>query len=104
MLLRDHPLISYHRSPTWPPLWVSTDPSNYVRPPRGEIGILKKVEPSDILPANRFYLRIDHEGSSYIGCLLIEDEAFCQRVVELLRGCINRPISEIGSLDVSHTL
>jgi hypothetical protein len=49
-------------------------------------------------------LYIDHGEASYIGCLLIEDIAFCRQVVELLLANRNRPIVEIGNLDVSHSL
>ena len=36
-----------------------------------------------------------------MGCLLFDDHSFCRHVAELLEGCRNRPIVEIGSLDVS---
>jgi hypothetical protein len=39
-----------------------------------------------------------------MGCLLFEDHAFCDQIVKLLRGYLNRPMAEIGSLDLSHTL
>jgi hypothetical protein len=74
MLLRAHPLMSYRGVPSWPPSWVWT------KRPRGEIGILKAVSLSTIQPANRCYLYIDHEASSYIGCLLVEDIAFCRHL------------------------
>ncbi len=100
MLVRDHPLMNYHGVPTWPPTWtwvVGLDNKN----PRGEIGILRKVTISAISPADRCFLYVDHEGSSYIGCLLFADHAFCAQIVELLERCLNRPIAEIGGLDLS---
>jgi hypothetical protein len=69
--------------------------------PRGEIGILRKVELSNVLPADRCFLYIEYEGSSYIGCLLLDDSTFCGQVATLLKGCCNRPIAEIGGLDLS---
>jgi hypothetical protein len=72
--------------------------------PRGEIGTLKAVEVSNVPPVNRCFLCIDYEGSSYMGCLLFDDVAFCDQTVNLLRGHLNRPIAEIGSLDLSYTL
>jgi hypothetical protein len=42
MILRDHPLMSYHRIPSWPPVWTWKDGSEK-KLRRGEIGILKAV-------------------------------------------------------------
>jgi hypothetical protein len=103
MLLRDHPLMSDRGIPNWPPVWMWTGGLENKRP-RGEIGILSGVSLSNVLPTDRCFLYIDHEGSSYIGCLLFDDHAFCKQLVKLLKGCCNRPIAEIGSLDVSYTL
>lgn len=102
MLLRDHPLMGYKGVPNWPPVWTWTDGLENTRP-RGEIGILKAVALSNVQPADRCFLYIEHEGSSYIGCLLFDDSTFCGQVAKLLANHCNRPISEIGSLDLSHT-
>jgi hypothetical protein len=102
MLLRDHPLMSRRGVSNWPPVWTWIGgPEN--KRPRGEIGILKAVSLSQIQPANRCYLYVDHEGSSYIGCLLIDDHVFCTQMAKLLQDCHNRPIAEIGSLDLFQT-
>jgi hypothetical protein len=45
-----------------------------------------------------------HEESSYLGCLLFRDIAFCEHITALLQSCCNRPIAGIGSLDLSFTL
>lgn len=103
MLLRDHPLFRYHGVPSWPPVWTWTGGLENSRP-NGEVGILKKVEFSNVLPADRFFVYIDHEGSFYIGCLLFNDSNFCGQIATLLQNHYNRPIAEIGSLDVSHLL
>jgi hypothetical protein len=103
MLLRDHPLMRYRGIRTWPPSWTWTrGPQN--KHPRGEIGVLTEVALSKIKPGNWCYLYIDHDGSEYIGCLLIDDAAFCRQIAEVLQFCCNRPIADIGSLDVSYTL
>ena len=105
MLLRDHPLMQYHSVRNWPPAWTWTGgPENRKPEPRGEIGILKEVVPSKILPLKGCFLYNEYEGSEYIGCLLFDDSAFCNQIIKLLQGYCNRPIAEIGSLDVSHTL
>jgi len=103
VLLRHHPLFRYRGVPSWPPVWTRADGLENNRP-KGEIGILRKVELSNILPANRCFLYIEHEGSSYVGCLLVDEKSFCRQVATLLKNHCNRPISEIGSLDISHTL
>jgi hypothetical protein len=103
MLLREHPRMSYHGHPSWPPVWTSIDgPAN--KHPRGEIGILRQVVPSKISPAERCFLYIEYERSEYIGCLPFDDSTFCNQIIKLLQGYCNRPISEIGSIDLAHTL
>jgi hypothetical protein len=103
MLLRNHPLMRYRGLSNWPPAWLWIDGVEN-KHPRGEIGILTSVEVSNVPPANRCFLCIDYEGSSYMRCLLFDDRAFCGQIVTLLRGYLNRPIAEIGSLDLSYTL
>src|SRR5215475_10506801 len=103
MLLRDHPLMRYHGVPNWPPFWLRTGGLEK-KHPIGEIGILKAIELSSFLPPNRCFVSIDYEGSSYMGCSLFDDSAFCNQIAKLLRGYLNRPIAEIGGIDLTHTL
>ena len=103
MLLRHHPLMSYHGVPNWPPTWTWIYGAENKRP-RGEIGILKRVTLSKVQPADRCYLYIDHEGSSYIGCLLFDDPVFCRHIVQILEFCHHRTTAEIGGLDLSYLL
>ena len=103
MLLRDHPLFRYHGIHSWPPVWTWAGGLDNTYP-KGEIGILRKVELSNILPADRCFLYIEYEGSSYIGCLLFDDSTFCGQIAKLLHSYCNCPIADIGSLDLSHTL
>jgi hypothetical protein len=63
MLLRNHPLMSYHGVSSWPPVWTWTG-GLANKDPEGEIGIQ---------PTDRCYLYIEHEGASYVGCLLFDD-------------------------------
>src|SRR5262245_48699101 len=102
MLLRNHPLMSYHGIPSWPPVWTFTRGMEKKHPRREEMGILKAVTESKVEPADRCFLHVHHEGSFYIGCLLIDDPAFCDQITKLLQDYLNRPIAEIGSLDLSH--
>jgi hypothetical protein len=95
--------MQYHSIPNWPPVWTWTGGLDN-NAHEGEIGILRAVSLSNVQPADRCFLYIEHEGSSYIGCLLFDDSAFCSQIANLLQGCCNRLIAEIGSLDLSHTL
>jgi hypothetical protein len=103
MLLREHPLMRFHGVSSWPPVWAWVSGAEN-RKARGEVGILEEVVLSNLRPLNRCYLYIEHENSTYIGCLLIDDEAFCNQVIKLLRCYYKYAIAGIGSLDLSHTL
>jgi hypothetical protein len=103
MLLRDHPLMSRHCVHNWPPVWTWKDGGENEHP-NGEVGILKAIVLSRIQPADRCFLLVSHQGSEYLGCLLFDDPAFCKQITNLLQDYCNRPIAEIGSLDVSYTL
>src|SRR5215471_12844017 len=102
-LLRDHPLMSYRGIRSWPPTWtwVAGPANKYAH---GEVGILKSVALSKTLPANRCFLYVDHQGSSYVGCLIVDDTSFCREIVKLLQTHCNHSIDRIGSLDLSHLL
>jgi hypothetical protein len=100
MQLRDHPLMSYHCSKNWPPVWTRAR-GNVVKTVAGEVGVLSYVHSNDGL-ASRCYLVMDHEGETYVGTLLFDDHAFCEQMINLLRLCVNRSIKDIGDLDLSH--
>src|SRR5262249_30240825 len=72
VLLRNHPLLSQRGFHSWPPVWACTGGVKNQRP-KGEVGILRKVILSRVHPTQRCYLEIDHEGSKYMGCLIIDD-------------------------------
>src|SRR5215510_3564865 len=103
MLLRDHPLMSYKGMPSWPPAWTRIGGVENDHP-RGEVGILEAILPSVIQPADRFFLYIVYEGSTYIGFIMIDDHAFCRQVTKRLQAFCNHPIAEIVSIDVTYTL
>src|SRR5262245_57739464 len=77
MLLREHPLFSYHGTPSWPPFWTWRA-GGRDQHPRGEVSILIKVEKSSA--ADKCFLYIDYEGSTYIGCLFCSDHVFCSQI------------------------
>jgi hypothetical protein len=103
MLLRDHPLMSCYGIPSWPPTWILIKGSGAERV-MGEIGILTRILVNDLPSTRRCFLYMRHEESSYLGCLFVTDLAFFGQIVKILEGCINRPICEIGSIDLAHTL
>jgi hypothetical protein len=96
MQLREHPLMWYRGSPVWPPIWVGLESG---KRPRGEIGSLNEVR---CYPTKRgeTYLIIEHEGAQYAGCLLLDDEAFCEQLGNFLQHHYGMLIKEIGSLDI----
>jgi hypothetical protein len=103
MLLRHHPLMSRYGVCNWPPVWIWVNgPENKF--PTGEVGILKWVGLTGIQPPDRCYLYIEHEGSTYLGCLLFDESIFCRQVAKLLESYSDRPIAEIGSIDLAYTL
>ena len=99
MFLRDHPLMMYNGVRSWPPVWMwrHGNESN----PKGEVGILRDAVLSNVPPHSTCFLIMEYLGAEYIGLLLLDDRDFCHQVVELLQRYRNRPISEIGSLDLS---
>ncbi|HKA34635.1 MAG TPA: hypothetical protein VKH64_15570 [Candidatus Binatia bacterium] len=112
MQLRDHPLMTYHGIRTWPPVWTLIRGTEK-EPPKGEVGVLKEINVSAIPPPadadaprsyNRIFMFIDHGGQRYLGCLMLEDYAFCQEVAKVLRHHFNRTIQEIGSIELEHTM
>ena len=101
MLLRDHPLLSYRGVPSWPPMWTWIEGQENKKP-KGEIGTLIEARVS-VIP-NRCFLLINHEGSTYMGCLLINDLPFCAQITRLLQNYCGHLIRDIGNLELSHTL
>jgi hypothetical protein len=100
MELRTHPHMTYQGRPNWPPEWKGPyGPRNPL--PLGEAGILLRVDTlSSILSAPRCVLVIQWNNQEYFGSLYFDDETFMQEVVKILRDHIDRPIGEIGSVDV----
>jgi hypothetical protein len=70
----------------------------------GEIGILRGIRANDLPSARRCFVYMEHEESSYLGCLLFYDIVFGRHIAALLQSCCNRPITDIGSLDITSTL
>ena len=102
MLLREHPAMSCYGIPSWPPNWILLNGPGATRL-TGEIGILTGIRVNDPPSTLRCFLYMQHEESSYLGCLLFQDIAFYRHITALLWAYCNRPIEEIGSIDIEHT-
>ena len=82
----------------WPPIWVGIGGTTGHHP-QGEIGRLKEVRYYETKHC-RLFLTMDDGGGLYTGCLLFDDNASCQRVACVLRGCYGMLIRDIGGLDL----
>jgi hypothetical protein len=103
MKLRDHPLMTYRRLRSWPPAWTWVGGADNQHP-KGEVGVLKEVNISQIKPADRIFIYMEYKDAFYIGCLLIDHYSFCDQIARLLQDCCGKPVREIADLDLSHTL
>src|SRR4051812_42986310 len=99
MKFRNHPQLLYNRRPSWPPVWVESNslPGTVIS---GEIGVLTDV----ILRHSgscQLLLTINYEARSFSGLLFFDDQPFCLRVSEFLKGCVGRSIKDIGDMSFS---
>jgi hypothetical protein len=99
MELRNHPLMSYRGRPNWPPRWVWLGGKKNERP-TCEVGILKEISRYSLLSSDGVTLVIEYNESAYMGLLLFDDFGFCRRIHDFLKTHRDRPIAEIGSLDI----
>jgi hypothetical protein len=99
MELRKHPLMSYRGRPNWPPRWVWLGGKKNERP-TGEVGVLKEVSKYSLLSSDGLTLVIEYNESAYMGLLLFDDFGVSRKIHELLKTLRDRPISEIGSVDM----
>jgi hypothetical protein len=65
----------------------------------GEIGILKQVRCYEDRPG-KIYLTVVYHGTTYVGCLLFDDQRFWKKSFEHLRRCYGKAINEIGSSEI----
>ena len=101
MKLRDHPLLTYHELPSWPPVWTRAGAETQ-RTLIGEVGTLQYVHANPNL-SSRCFLIIDYEGQSYVGTLLLESHGAAS-TARILTANLKRPIKDIGDLDISEML
>jgi hypothetical protein len=94
--LRDHPGLNFWRA--WPPVWVAPG-----RCMVGEAGTFKSSLLHPQMPT-RLFIRMEHDGQGFMGCLALKDRVFCRQLHEMLVAQAGRPIQEIGALDLSHLM
>jgi hypothetical protein len=99
MELRKHPLMSYRGKSNWPPRWVWLGGKKNERP-TGEVGVLKEVSRYSLLSSDGLTLVIEYNDSAYMGLLLFDDFGFCRKVHELLKTSRDRPIADIGNMEI----
>jgi hypothetical protein len=87
----------YNGHCTWPPVWTAARSYESVK---GEVGILVLVH-SNANISRRCHLVIDHENRTYVGTLLFDSHAFCERVVQVLKRNLQKTIKEIGDLEIA---
>jgi len=102
MKLREHPLMICGGIRNCPPRWVWTGGEKNGRP-RGEVGVLIRVEPS-VVEFKRLFLTIEYNDSEYMGWLSFDDAEFCGQIYDLLKRLYRHSILEIGELDISYPL
>jgi hypothetical protein len=61
--------------------------------------VLKEVRTYGV-EGGETYLLIEHEGTEYAGCLLLDDKVFAEQLARLLKTCRGMSIEEIGSMDL----
>jgi hypothetical protein len=102
MELRNHPLMSVRGHRSWPPVWVwiGGRPDQH---PEGEIGVLKAVRHTVRPPIrwDRLFLVMEDADALYVGCILLDDEAFCESLFHKLNDHLGKSVEQIGELDVS---
>jgi hypothetical protein len=101
MELRKHLKMRWEGVPNWPPQWTGPHgPDNPL--PRGEVGILTRVEIAvENTIAPHCVLIMHHNEQEYVGSLSFDDEKFLKTICKLLRRHTGRSISAIGNLDIS---
>src|SRR5262245_66272166 len=99
MLLRDHPLMSCYGLPSWPPTWMLLKGTGASRL-TGEVGILKGIRTNDLSSTSRCFLYVQHEESSYLGCLMFNDIDLSRRITEILQCYCDHHYSDFGILDI----
>lgn len=96
MKLKIHPLMKYRGAANWPPTYL-TQP--YRQELVDEFGILRDVS-LDTEVQNRCFLMVEMNGIGYVGSLQFDNFAFRARFMSALNAHLNKPIKEIGDVEI----
>jgi hypothetical protein len=94
--------MSYRGASNWPPVWLQNTRGG-VKTLKGEIGVLKYVFLRHA-PADKCYLTMEYQNQAFVGTMLFDDEAFCERICRILRSHVGHAIKEIGDLELPDTV
>ena len=89
--------MKYHNVPNWPPSYLTPD---YRQELIAEFGILRAVTLDDRAP-NRCFLMVEMNGVGYVSWLKFDDAGFRARFVKTINLHLNKPMKEIGELEVA---
>jgi len=95
MKLRDHPKLLYK----WPPAWAGSGTEF----PVGKVGVLKEVKyhKAEGKSPDRIVLVIEYRNHTFSGVIPGDDADFLQSLYQQLSQCLDRPIHEIGNLEIA---
>ena len=97
MKLKDHPLMTHHNVPNWPPSYLTPD---YRQELIEEFGILRAVTLDAQMP-NRCFLMVEMEGLGYVSWVKFDNVAFRAHFVKAVTGHLNKRIKDIGDLEIA---
>ena len=96
MKLKDHPLLKNRDVSNWPPSYLTLDPRRELIK---EFGILRAVT-LDARAPNRCFLMVEMGGLGYVSRLKFDSFACRERFVKIINVHLNKPMKEIGELEV----
>ena len=80
----------------WPPEWTISDQGF------GEAGVLEEVHLRNDLNPKLIKVVSNHLGDIRQGIMVLEDPALLELVYRKLKQHVDRPLTEIGDLEISH--
>ena len=89
--------MKYLNVPNWPPSYLTPDCRQELIE---ELGILRGVT-LDARTPNRCFLMVEMNGLGYVSWLKFDNYAFRRRFMDTINVHLNKPIKDIGELEVS---
>jgi len=101
MQLREHNSPSGQLLGQWTSGWSTSFGPN-TKFPTGEVGTLTNVMLHEAQGSHprRLRLEVEYEGHRFSTVLTPKDDEFMDRLHEKLRGCIGKPLHEVGSVEI----